>query len=94
MTTGTKTQATKPAEYLETLDAYSELDGQLLPVFTEAWLSTAREVTDAVSEIAPDAAQDARFWLLSAMQRDLIIRRPDGQFALSKSGREAVKQPA
>mgnify|MGYP000620860354 CR=1 FL=1 len=49
---------------------------------------------DAISEVAPDAAQDARFWLLSAMQRDLITREPDGRFELSDTGRTALKQPA
>jgi len=94
MTTGTKSQVKQPTGYLETLDSYEYLDSELLPVFTDRWFSTAREVADAISEISPDAAQDARFWLLSAMQRDLITREPDGRFELSDTGRAALKQPA
>lgn len=94
MTTGTKSQAAQPAEYLETLDNFNDLDGELLPVFTDRWFSTAREVADAISEVAPDAAQDTRFWLLSAMQRNLITRQEDGRFELTDHGRSALKQPA
>ena len=67
MTTGTKTQVKQPLGYLETLDTYKDLDNELLPIFADRWFSTARDVADAISEVAPDAAQDARFWLLSAM---------------------------
>ena len=94
MTTGTKTQVKQPLGYLETLGTYKDLDNELLPIFADRWFSTARDVADAISEVAPDAAQDARFWLLSAMQRDLITREPDGRFELSDTGRTALKQPA
>lgn len=95
MTTGTKNQVSNSTDgYLETLDTYSDLDEQLLPVFKDRAFTTARDVTLAIGEVAPDLAQDARFWLLSAMQRDLLTRRPDGSFELSDEGREAIQQPA
>lgn len=94
MTTGTRNQVTNSTDgYLETLDAYSDLDEQLLPIFEDRVLPTARDVTLAIGEVAPDIAQDARFWLLSAMQRDLLTRRPDGGFELSDLGRQAIQQP-
>ncbi len=66
--------------YLESLDEFASLDEELMPVLAAGDFKDTRTFSDAVSKVAPDAAQDVRMWLASALQRGLVTRSPDGRF--------------
>lgn len=81
-----------PDGYLKALDGYARHDAVLLPLLNQSDVNDFHDFARlALKAGMPEVAPDARYWLLSAMQRELVTRDPSDLFKLTDRGRSRLE---